>query len=116
MSQHDFLIDDDIPKYRKKSKKNGIPRANHKHDYITVLLTKYYEYLPGKRSKSFSPTKVCRICGRIGDVDFLQYELVDKEDQTYSFPIKERRIKKPETLEKWHCNFFDKFAKKTEAI
>lgn len=116
MSQYDFSIDDTVPKHKKKSKKGGTSRANHKHDYKTVLLTKYYEYTPGKKSKSVSPAKVCSICGRVGEVDFFQYELVDKTDQTYPFAMKERRIRDPETLEKWHCDFFDKFAKKTEAI
>ena len=50
MSQYDFSIDDTVPKHKKKSKKSGTPRANHKHDYKTVLLTKYYEYTPGKKN------------------------------------------------------------------
>lgn len=28
---------DDIPKHKKKSKKKGQPRADHKHEYKTVL-------------------------------------------------------------------------------
>ena len=111
-----YLLDDDIPKHRKKSRKKGLPRADHKHEYETVLLSKYYDYGTGRRSESVSPTKVCRICGRVGDVDFKQYELVDIENQTYPFPMKERRIRNRESLEKWHCDFFDKFAKKTEAL
>ena len=52
-----------------------------------------------------SPTKRCT-----------EEKMIDKTDQTYPFAMKERRIRDPETLEKWHCDFFDKFAKKTEAI
>ena len=65
------LIDDEIPAYRKKSKKKGQPRADHKHTYETVLLTRYYHFNLGesRTSECKQPTKVCTICGRIGEVD-----------------------------------------------
>lgn len=108
-------IEDDIPKHKKKSKKKGRPRADHKHEYKTVLLLNEYEshYFPGKKDLTKRPVKVCTLCGRVGDIDFEQYDLVEMHGMPYR--IHERKIKDEESLEKWYVDdYFDKFAKKVE--
>ena len=62
------FINDEIPAYKKKSKNKGLPRADHKHIYETVLLTRYYHY-NSRDSEHTLPTKVCTICGRIDKTD-----------------------------------------------
>lgn len=115
MNEKRNLIENEEPKHRKKSKKKGQPRADHKHEYKTVLLHRNFASLFDTESKSFSttPTQVCTICGRIGYVDHDQYELVEIPNMPYR--IHEKVIKNKESLEKWYCdNFFDKFACKKE--
>lgn len=62
------------PKHKKKSTAKGLPRSKHKHIYETVLLESDYHLTDFKTGadkiiKSFTPTKVCTICGRINKVD-----------------------------------------------
>lgn len=105
-----FMIEE--PKYRKKSKKSGLPRADHKHEYKTVLLHRNLDFLtkPNTTSYSLFPNKVCTICGRIGDIDYNQYEFVKVEHPVLK-NLKEKKIKNPEILEKWYCDkYLDKFA------
>jgi hypothetical protein len=110
------LIDDEIPAYRKKSKKRGQPRADHKHMYETVLLTCYYHFNFGepRTSESRRPTKVCTICGRIADVDY-DASLYDVHpDTNIKWAFTKELSEKALNLPKWHANAFDKFATKIE--
>lgn len=105
---------EDEPKYKKKSKKKGQPRANHKHEYKTVLLHSYYDN-PFKREKMehLSAQKVCITCGRIGDVDETRYVRVKLQHPTCK--LYELQIKDQDTLEDWYCDgIFDKFAVRKE--
>ena len=109
-------IVDEIPKYKKKSKKKGQPRADHKHEYKTVLLLNEYvnRYLPDKTTLYELPKKVCMICGRVGDTDMSMYDLVEIEDPL-PYKIYKRVIRDKESLEKWYVDdYFDKFAKKMD--
>lgn len=117
MSNQIDLIDDEIPTYRKKSKKKGQPRANHKHMYETVLLTRYYHYNLGepRTSESKRPTKVCVICGRIDYVDddpsyYVKNKVPGIPVLAYEKALSEKAL----SLPKWHTDAFDKFAIKTE--
>lgn len=115
MSKNQIPIEAEVPKYRKKSKRKGQPRADHKHEYKTVLLHRNFASLFDDRHKSFSttPTQVCTICGRIGYVDHDQYELVEIPNMPYR--IHEKAIRNKESLEEWCCDdFLDKFAYKKE--
>lgn len=112
------LIDDEIPVYRKKSKKKGQPRADHKHTYETVLLSRYYHYNLGepRTSESRQPTKVCTICGRIGEVD-RDESLYEKNPcnvitkwMVWTKDLSEKAL----SLPKWRVEAFDKFATKVE--
>ena len=104
------------PRHRKKSKKRGQPRADHKHEYKTVLLLNEYEnrYFPCKTTLYERPTKICTICGRVGDTDMSFYDRVEVQD-SLSVKVYERVIRDKESLEKWYVDdYFDKFAKKME--
>lgn len=109
------LIDDDAPAYKKKSKKKGQPRSNHKHIYETVLLTRYWHFNFGI-SENRNPTKVCTICGRIDKVD-TDESLYEKHPDPNAKPwmIWGRELsEKALNLPKWHVDDLDKFAIKTE--
>jgi hypothetical protein len=111
------LIDDEIPVYRKKSKKKGRPRANHKHAYETVLLTRYYHSNLGEpRTSEFKyPTKVCTICGRIDYIDEDLSYYVNKKVVGIPFLAYEKDLsEKALSLPKWRADSFDKFAVKVE--
>lgn len=108
-------IENDEPRHRKKSKKRGQPRADHKHEYKTVLLLNKFvsDYFPDKERLIKRPAKVCMVCGRVGNTDFSQYDLVEIPDMPYR--ICEREIRDEDKLEKWYVDdYFDKFAKKME--
>ena len=109
------------PKHKKKSKNNGLPRSKHKHTYETVLLYKYFSFPDIKTGKSkvlerVVPTKVCSICGRVGDVDlsYYRYILVDSPF-THKKYRKEELIEEAFDLPKYYIeDYLDKFATKIE--
>ena len=110
------LINDEIPAYKKKSKKKGQPRSDHKHAYETVLLTRYYHFNFGepRTSESKQPTKVCTICGRIDDVDY-DASLYDVHpDTNIKWAFVKDLSEKALSLPKWCADAFDKFAVKVE--
>ena len=114
------LIDDDIPAYKKKSKKKGQPRSKHKHIYETVLLIRDYHYNDFKTGKpaisqTILPTKICTICGRIDEVDDDQsYYIKNPIPNLPFFAFRKELSEKALSLPKWKCDFFDKFAVKME--
>ena len=106
-------FENEEPKYTKKSKKKGRPRADHKHEYKPVLLLNEYvsQYFPNEPMLTKRPMKVCMICGRVGKMDMKQYDLA--ELQRVPFLLHQRVIKDEDKLEKWCVDdYFDKFAKK----
>lgn len=108
----------EVPKHKKKSKKKGQPRADHKHEYKTVLLLNEYinNYFPDKPTIYELPKKVCIICGRIGDTDTSMFDLVEIEDPL-PYKIHKRVIRDKDSLEKWYVDdYFGKFAKKMEEV
>ena len=110
------LINDEIPTYRKKSKKKGRPRADHKHAYETVLLTRYYHFNLGepRTSESKQPTKVCTICGRIDYVDHDESLYETRPDNKIKWAWAKELSDKALGLPKWCVDGFDKFATKME--
>lgn len=116
MNERRIPFENDVPKHKKKSKKKGQPRADHKHEYKTVLLHSYFDnpFKPGVKNECKQPVKVCMICGRVGNVDVGRYSRVEIPDMPYR--IHERVIRDEESLEKWYLDdFFDKFAHKTKS-
>lgn len=116
MSNNTNYIDDEIPAYKKRSKKKGQPRANHKHTYETVLLTRYYHFNLGELrvSEHKLPTKVCTICGRIDCVDYDESLYDVHPDTNIKWALEIGLSEKALSLPKWHADFFDKFATKME--
>lgn len=117
MNEKRALIEAEEPKHKKKSKKKGQPRADHKHQYKTVLLINEYEnrYRPGETSTIKRPTKVCAICGRVGETDMSMYEYIEMDNMPYR--IHRRIIRDENSLEKWYVDdYFDKFAHKSEVL
>lgn len=112
------LINDEIPAYRKKSKRKGQPRADHKHAYETVLLITRYHINVGRPSISehILPTKVCAICGRIDcvDKDESLYEVHPDPDVKRWMVWRKDLSEKALALPKWCADAFDKFATKME--
>lgn len=116
MSNKIDLINDEIPAYRKKSKKKGLPRADHKHTYETVLLTRYYHFNLGepRTSESKQPTKVCTICGRIDYIDYDESLYDVHNDTQIKYAYVKDLSEKALSLPKWRADSFDKFAVKVE--
>ena len=107
----DTHIETEELKHKKKSKKKGQPRADHKHEYKTVLLYRYFDnpFKTVEKKEVKHPTKVCSICGRIGETDMSRYEYVEVQNMPYR--TYERAIIDDELLEKWYADdYFDKFA------
>lgn len=114
-------LDSEVPKYRKKSKAKGLSRADHKHVYETVLLTKKYngtDFKTGRPriTEHKFPTKVCTTCGRIDCIDrdpkyYTRNQIVDLPFIAYEEVLSEEALK----LSKWFADdFFDKFARRLE--
>jgi hypothetical protein len=112
------LIDNDIPAHKKKSKKKGQPRADHKHTYETVLLTRYFRFNfdKPKISEQKYPTKVCTICGRIDEIDKDEslYEIHPDPNVKHWMVWRKDLSEKALNLQKWYVDGFDKFAIKME--
>jgi hypothetical protein len=111
----------EVPKYRKKSKAKGLPRADHKHLYETVLLIKRYngtDFKTGRPriTEHQLPTKVCTICGRIDYVDrdpkyYVSKHVADLPIMVHEEVLSEEALK----LSQWLADdFFDKFARRIE--
>ncbi len=98
-------FESEVPKYKKKSKKKGQPRANHKHEYKEVVLHSWWDnpFKQGVRNESTEICKVCTICGRIGD--YVTGFLLGVDSSKYDMT----------SMEHWMVDdYFDKFAKKME--
>lgn len=122
MDERRIPILNEEPKHKKKSTTKGLPRSKHKHIYETVLLESDYHLADFKTGadkiiKSFTPTKVCTICGRI--------DKVDKDPSYYCNSTKGAILpwfagikelnEKALNLPRWYTNeFFSKFAIKKE--
>jgi hypothetical protein len=117
MNERRIPLIQEEPKHKKKSQGNGLPRSKHKHIYETVLLTKYYhgkDFKTGFPSVTVSalPTRVCTICGRIGETDTdCKYYKDLSTLRRYRSELSEEAFKLP----KWYADdFWDKFAHKGE--
>ena len=121
MNDKRIPLENDKPKHKKKSKAKGEPRSKHKHIYETVLLIKYYygtDFRTGasRVTEMTYPTKVCTICGRIGETDRDESYYVKSDNSTrwlwcHSDDLSEKAL----ALPKWYADdFWDKFAHKGE--
>jgi hypothetical protein len=121
MNDKRTIVTDEEPKHKKKSKGNGLPRSKHKHEYETVLLSRYYRFPDLKTGmekvyEQRNPTKVCTICGRINymDSDQSYYEIMQS---TLNPPFIYEKVltEKALNLPKWKVEEpYGKFATKIE--
>lgn len=103
MNEKRFLIGNEIPPHKKKSKKKGQPRADHKHEYKKVVLHSWWDnpFKQGVRNERTEICKVCTICGRIGDYVTGWLQGIDPREYDVG------------SMDHWYVdNYFDKFAKK----
>ena len=111
------MFDEEVGKYKKRSKAKGQPRSKHKHIYETVLLVSHYEVPDIHTGKQIEkehkyPTKVCTICGRVDEIDYDEkwYNKVEHKHLKWKYFTKElsdEALKLPV----WICSsYFDKFA------
>ena len=95
----------DVPKHKKKSKKKGLPRADHKHVYKDVLIHSWVKDPFGRNitREHIEVCEVCTICGRIGD--YLSGMFYDWEKNPKGYDASQ--------MEHWKKNdWMDKFAEK----
>ena len=108
-------------KHKKKSTAKGRARADHKHEYETVLLKRTYttKDMWGKDdiSEISLPTKLCTICGRIKETDTDDsYYVIERITghgfirSLYNRGLSEKALNLP----KWYADFWDAFAKREE--
>lgn len=117
----EFEHDNDIPKYKKKSRKSGLKRSTHKHQNIHVQL-EYFDrhrlemygdrHVPTSKGVTRCLAEVCQVFGRIHNKYFnfgFSYDDILPEGMSYEDYLK--------TLPVWHCrDFNDKFAKPSDNI
>jgi hypothetical protein len=98
-------FENEIPKYKKKSKKKGQPRADHKHEYKEVVVHSWFDnpFKQSERKESAEICKVCTACGRIGEYVTGMFLAIDPDKYDVN------------SMEHWMVDdYFDKFAKKME--
>ena len=61
-------IEIEIPNHKKKSKKKGQSRANHKHEYKEVVVHSWWDnpFKQGVKWEHAEICEVCTVCGRTG--------------------------------------------------
>ena len=115
-----MIVENEIPKYKKKSQRKGLPRADHKHKYETVLLTRYYRHNNFKTGKpeiitEVIPYNVCSVCGRIKDRNKEEKYYKSNPKSCYFFIKEEHLTEEALSLPKWYQDdYFDKFAHRKE--
>jgi hypothetical protein len=100
-------FENEVPKHKKKSKKKGQPRADHKHDYKEVVVHSWWDnpFKQGEKREHTDICEVCTICGRIGkyitgifdDWDKNEYD-VDQMEHWYKDDWMDKAAKKLEEL------------------
>ena len=103
MNKKRMLLENEVPRHKKKSKKRGQPRANHKHEYKKVVLHSYWDnpFKQGVKNECQEVCEVCSVCGRIG------------KNITGRFFERDKLEYNDANMEHWKVDdYFDKFAKK----
>lgn len=67
-----MIVENEIPKYKKKARKHTPKKANHEHEYAFCVY-EYEGFALGEASGMYKTLEksigtYCRICGKIGDV------------------------------------------------
>lgn len=104
-------------KHKKKSKKKGQPRADHKHIYEPVLLHHPWEKHTTKEIIIIKTVNmVCQICGRVGEclTGNEWYNTEDKLIGKFRFGTNKLNEKALALPHWWVNDYFDKFAYRKE--
>ena len=78
---------DDVPRYKKKSKKAGRKRADHKHVYENCVFGWLKLHYEAERGITYGPDieysvgKYCPVCGKIGDTKDISWTDVSRRDE-----------------------------------
>ena len=76
----------DIPKHKKKSILKNQSRADHKHIYETGAI-RIDTMVAGKLKQVICKGKICVVCGRVGELNFLWGEGNEKQEEVWrSYP------------------------------
>lgn len=68
--RHKYDLLPDEPRHKKKAKKKHV-RSNHKHEYETVCVDAHsVVWRDGARIPYMNIVRRCKVCGRVGDVQF----------------------------------------------
>ena len=118
MNERRIPLQQEELKHKKKSKAKGLSRSKHKHEYIPVLLHRPWEnpYKNNEITEIISVSKVCKICGRIGET-LKGDEWYDTEYKMFgNYRIgKDSLNRSALKLPKWYTHdYFDKFAHRGE--
>ena len=100
-------FENEIPKYKKKSKKKGQPRADHKHEYKEVVVHSWWSnpFKQGEKQEHIEICEVCTVCGRIGKYVSGMFYVWNEDEYDIS------------QMEHWYKdNYMDKVAKKMEEL
>ena len=63
LSKFEYLIQDDVPKYRKKRSKKKKSKEDHKHIFRKIILKRHNSY--NNEIIQYSLGEICDICGKI---------------------------------------------------
>lgn len=78
---------DDVPRYKKKSKKAGRKRADHKHVYENCVFGWLRLHYEAERGIFYGPDieysvgTYCPVCGKIGDRNDISWTDVSRRDR-----------------------------------
>lgn len=93
-----FVEEQEIPKYKKKSKAKGLKRSKHKHEYKPCLVH-LEEEIPsinepsGKRKvDSYFYAEYCTICGKLTNPKFIEGKPLEERPE-YSVMLTNEEIK-----------------------
>lgn len=108
-----MMLENEVPKYRKKSKGTDKTKSNHKHVYETVLLQTRYTFNLGTTRTHIheAPTRVCTICGRVDYVDNSPEYYINKQVPDMPFKVTQKVLsEKALKLPRWVYDTHDKVA------
>lgn len=93
-----LIEDQEIPKYKKKSKSKGLKRSKHKHTYKPCLLH-LEEEIPNinepngrKKTDNYYYAEYCTICGRLTNEKYIEGKPWE-EHSGYSVMLTNEEIK-----------------------
>ena len=116
MSNRLISITQEEPRHRKRSKKKGRTRSDHKHSYKIVVLHTFHKFnfTDGTRfSEQTIIAKVCEICGRIMYMSWNEKNKYCYDRQLFSDSLIEEKTR---DFEHWYSYGFDSIAYRNKEV